>query len=190
MMFEKNKEIYSVLLQHMESCGYSQDHIARIKTEINWLIRNQQGEGIQSYGEACRIREKRTESVRMRKCYRTVYAIFLFAAQPILQRDNRYLWRIRQKAGAEGKPIHNVSFSCSSFFLSMQKHGKNTLEDISEEDVMSFFFRGNGNEPLSGGYKDTISSVLKADLGIHTDSARRVLAYFPTIRQRRKIYST
>ena len=210
MMFEKNKEIYSDLFQRMESCGYSQDHIARIKTEINWLIRNQQSEGIQSYGEACRIRERRTESVRMRKCYGTVYAILedydlhgLFPDErssrepsgrcssysqpnPFYKEIIDIYGEYGRRRGLKESTIHNVSFSCSSFFLSMQKHGKNTLEDISEEDVMSFFFRGNGNEPLSGGYKDTISSVLKADLGIHTDSARRVLAYFPTIRQRRK----
>lgn len=212
MMFEKDKEIYSDLIQYMESHGYSQDHIARIKTEINWLIRNQQSEEIQSYGEACRIRESHTESVRMHKCYRTVYAILedydLHGIFPD-ERDRREpSWhssgssysqlnpfykeiidtygKYGRKRGLKESTIHNVSFSCSSFFLTMQRLGKNTLDDISEEDVMSFFFRGNGNESLSGGYKDTISSVLKADLGIHTDSARRVLAYFPAIRQRRK----
>ena len=156
MMFEKNKEIYSDLFQRMESCGYSQDHIARIKTEINWLIRNQQSEGIQSYGEACRIRERRTESVRMRKCYGTVYAILedydlhgLFPDErssrepsgrcssysqlnPFYKEIIDIYGEYGRRRGLKESTIHNVSFSCSSFFLSMQKHGKNTLEDISE----------------------------------------------------------
>lgn len=212
MMFEKNKEIYSDLFQRMESCGYSQDHIARIKTEINWLIRNQQGERIRSYGEACHIHESRAESVRMRKCYRTVYAILedydlhgifpderdsrkpqVCGSNSSYSRLNPYYKEIidiygeyDRKQGLKESTIRNVSFGCSSFFLSMQEQGKNTLDDIREEDVMSFFFRGSENESLSGGYKDTISSVLKADLGIHTDSARQVLAYFPAMRQRRK----
>ena len=54
--------------------------------------------------------------------------------------------------------------------------------------MMSFlnFVREDEHSPLSGGYRDTVASVFKSDLGIHTELARQILAYIPVIRQRRK----
>ena len=53
---------------------------------------------------------------------------------------------------------------------------------------MSFlnFIREDGRSPLSGGYRDTVASVFKSDLGTYIEPARRILAYIPVIRQRRK----
>ncbi len=91
-----------------------------------------------------------------------------------------------KKRGLKESTIYKTSFSASSFLLAMQNRGRESLNDIDEKDVISYFIREDGRSPLSGGYRDTVASVFKSDLGTYTEPARRILAYIPVIRQRRK----
>ena len=91
-----------------------------------------------------------------------------------------------KKRGLKESTIYKTSFSASSFLLAMQNRGRESLNDIDEKDVISYFIREDGRSPLSGGYRDTVASVFKSDLGSYTEPARRILAYIPVIRQRRK----
>ncbi len=92
----------------------------------------------------------------------------------------------RAKRRLKESTLYKTAFSASSFLLAMQNRGRESLNDITEDDVISYFVREDGRSPLSGGYRDTVASVFKSDLGIHTEPARRILAYIPVIRQRRK----
>ena len=85
-----------------------------------------------------------------------------------------------KKRGLKESTIYKTSFSASSFLLAMQNRGRESL------NVISYFIREDGRSPLSGGYRDTVASVFKSDLGSYTKPARRILAYIPVIRQRRK----
>lgn len=91
-----------------------------------------------------------------------------------------------RKRGLKETTLYKTAFSASSFLLAMQKRGRTVLSDITEDDVISYFIRENSGRPLSGAYRDTVASVFKSDLGIHTEAARQILAYIPVIRQRRK----
>lgn len=209
MKFKKTNDTYADLIQKLKNHGYSESYITRLKTEINWLIRNQDREGIQSYGEACRIRVRETESREMQNNYRRMYRILekfdLYGTYPDgvcaeTPAERGSYWQLNplfrevidiykasgKKRGLKDSTIYKTAFSASSFLLAMQKRGRTTLNDITEEDVISYFIRGNGCRPLSGGYRDTVASVFKSDLGTYTESARQVLAYIPAIRQRRK----
>ena len=73
MKFNKTNDIYADLIQKLKTSGYSKSYVERLGTEINWLIRNQNREDIQSYGDACRIRISRTKSREMQTTYRRVY---------------------------------------------------------------------------------------------------------------------
>lgn len=73
MKFNKTNDIYADLIQKLKTSGYSKSYVERLETEINWLIRNQNREDIQSYGDACRIRISRTKSREMQITYRRVY---------------------------------------------------------------------------------------------------------------------
>ena len=57
---------------------------------------------------------------------------------------------------------------------------------IDEDAAMSIFTDEEGNAALSNGYKKQIAVVLKSGLGRHTTDVRRILAYLPCIRPRRK----
>ena len=73
MKFNKTNDIYADLIQKLKTSGYSKSYVERLETEINWLIRNQNREDIQSCGDACRIRISRTKSREMQTTYRRVY---------------------------------------------------------------------------------------------------------------------
>mgnify|MGYP000907438786 CR=1 FL=1 len=68
----------------------------------------------------------------------------------------------------------------------MQCKGLDSLSKIDEDAVMSFFTDESGNLVLSCGYKKQVAAVFKADLAQYTDEARRILAYLPCIRPKRK----
>jgi len=68
----------------------------------------------------------------------------------------------------------------------MQKEGISCLSEIREEAAISFFADSSGNVILSSGYKKQIAAVLRADLDEYTSDARRILAYLPRIRPKRK----
>ncbi len=73
MKFNKTNDIYADLIQKLKNSGYSKSYVDRLGTEINWLIRNQNREDIQSYGDTCRIRISWTKSREMQITYRRVY---------------------------------------------------------------------------------------------------------------------
>jgi integrase len=68
----------------------------------------------------------------------------------------------------------------------MQKRNIFTLHGIKEEDAMSFFTDSSGKAILSSGYKKNIAQVFKAELGKYTADAKRVAAFLPCIRPKRK----
>lgn len=68
----------------------------------------------------------------------------------------------------------------------MQKKGHNSLDAITEDDVLAFFTDSNGKVALSYTYKAEIAAILGADLGPYSSSAQKILAFLPAIRKRRK----
>lgn len=88
------------------------------------------------------------------------------------------------KRGLKESTLYKTAFSASSFLLDMQNRGRESLNDITENNVISYFVCEDGRSPLNGRYRDTVASVFKSDLGIHTKLARRILTYIPVIRQR------
>lgn len=209
MKFKKTNDTYADLIQKLKNHGYSKSYITRLETEINWLIRNQNREDIQSYGDACRIRVSQTKSRDMQVTYRRVYGTLekfdLYGEYPAgiyakaSEKRGSY-WQLNpvfrgvidiykdsgKKRGLKETTLYKTAFSASSFLLAMQHRGRIVLNDITEDDVISYFIRENGGRPLSGAYRDTVASVFKSDLGIYTEPARQILAYIPVIRQRRK----
>lgn len=209
MKFKKAKNTYADLIQKLKNHGYSKSYITRLETEINWLVRNQDRESFQSYGDACRIRISRTKSrdmqITYRRVYRTLEEFDLYGRYPAgvcagTSAGRGSYWQLNPafrevidiykdsgaKRGLKGSTLYKTAFSASSFLLAMQNRGRESLNDITEDDVISYFVREDGRSPLIGGYRDTVASVFKSDLGIHTELARRILAYIPVIRQRRK----
>ena len=187
MKFKKAKNTYADLIQKLKEHGYSKSYITRLETEINWLVRNQDRENVQSYGEACRIRISRTKSrdmqITYRRVYRTLEEFDLYGRYPAgvcaeTPAERGSYWQLNPafrevidiykdsgaKRGLKESTLYRTAFSASSFLLAMQNRGRESLNDITEYDVISYFVREDGRSPLSGGYRDTVASVFKSDL--------------------------
>ena len=209
MNIEKLCSTYALLIEHMKTDGYFDGYIKKLETEISWLIKNKEKEKIQSYEEACRIRGSRTESSRMQKWYRQAYGVLKRfdiyneypdrkCHEPLVKRGaypqlnetfkgviNRYK-EADMKCGLKEHSIHNRAIGGSCFLLAMQNRGCRTLNDITEDDAMSFFTKNNNTAVLSYAYKRKIAAVFKADLGIYTEPAKRILTYLPMMRPKRE----
>lgn len=204
----QSTKTYDELLTLMEACGYSTLHIKRVKREINWLAANQDDYGISSYEEAYRIRSGLTESEPMMEQYRAVYSLFkrycaygdmaVQTREPLFRRDtytqlNPYFKTLldayeesSKKRGLKSGTYRSAISACSGLLLFFQENGHETLGKVSEKDVLAYFMANNGREPLSSSTRVNIASVFRADIGIYTEDARRILSYLPALRRNRK----
>lgn len=195
-----------VLIEHMRDDGHSENYVRQVSTEINWLRRN--GRRYDSYESACRARESQTESGEMRRRYRLMYGILkrfgedgvfpdFRPKEPLFKRGAYFKLDQRLRSvvdafiadgkarGLKGKTIKGYASSASLFLLAMQERGCESLEDIAEEDVLSFFAGPSGGPAYSSGFEKEVASVLTSDLGPMSEGGRRVAAYVPRIRPRR-----
>lgn len=207
MSFENLLLNYSKLIKHMEDDGYSKSYILLLKTEINWLQKN--GGLADSYEAACAIREKETNSPEMRRRYRLEYGILKrfdvdgiypdyrlkktlvkYGAYYLLCPEYKKVIDLYKEAdslrGLKPNTIKGNASAGACFLYFMQGKGLCNLSEIDEYAAMSFFTDDSGNVALSSTYKKQVSAVFKADLGEYTEDARRILAYLPCIRPRRK----
>ena len=207
MGFENLLLNYSKLIKHMEDEGYSKSYILLLKTEINWLQKN--GDLADSYEMACAMREAQTNSPEMRRRYRLEYGILkrfdlegiypdYRLKEPLVKYGAYYqlcpeykevIDRYKEADSLRGLKPHTIKGNASAgacFLYSMQDKGLFRLSEIDESAAMSFFTDESGHAALSSGYKKQVAAVFKANLGEYTDDARRILAYLPCIRPRRK----
>jgi integrase len=209
MDLEKLYNIHADLIQHMQNNGYSENYVRRLKTEINWLIKNKEKKEFQTYEDSYFIRESYTKSSEMKRWYRLAYGILkrfdIYNEYPDRRRKEPLIKRgaypqlnatfkevidlykkTNRKHSLNESTICGNASSGSCFLLAMQNQGHLTLEDITEYDVMSFFTDENGTIALSSSYKKEIAAIFKTDLGVFNESAKRILAYLPMIRPKRK----
>lgn len=204
----QSNSTYEELIQHMKEYGYSSYHIQRVKREIKWLSKKQDVYGISSYEEACRIRSLETESADMKEQFRAIYNLFRRYAlygtlstpmrEPLFRQDTYsqltpYFQNIldiykenSMKRGIKPGTYRSSISACSGLFLHCQKKGHQLLEDITEDDVLSYFCDESGYPILSGSTKINIASVFHADLGVYSNAAKTILTYLPTLSRRRK----
>jgi len=195
------------LIQYMKYHGYAKSYYRHVKTEINWLQKN--GDTIDSYESACRNRESRTSSTDMKRRYRLEYGIlkrfdlhgvypdyrrkeplFHYGAYHQLCPEFRMVIELYRQAGENhGLKIQTIKGNVSrgaNFLLAMQTKGLFSLAEITEADAMAFFTDTSGMIALSDSYRKEVAAVFKADLGKYTTEARRILAYLPRTRNKRK----
>lgn len=195
------------LIQYMQCHGYAKSYYRQVKTEINWLKKN--GDAIDSYESACRIREGQTSSPEMKRRYRLEYGIlkrfdlhgiypdyrmkeplFHYGAYHQLCPEFQTIIELYRQAGENhGLKIHTIKGNASggsNFLLAMQAKGLCSLAEITEEDTMAFFTDSSGMIALSDQYRKEVAAIFKAELGNYTADARRILTYLPRTRNKRK----
>lgn len=199
---------YDELLNLMEAYGYSLCHIKKVKREIKWLATNQDNFSILSYEDAYRIRSGLTESQAMMEQYHAVYSLFkrycaygnmaFQTREPLLRTDtysrlNSYFKSFldayeesSRNRGLKRGTYRSAISACSGLLLFFQKSGHDTLGKVSEKDVLAYLAADNDRKPLSSSTVANIASVFRADMGVYTEDAKRVLSYLPALRRNRK----
>jgi integrase len=97
-----------------------------------------------------------------------------------------YYCEAEKKRGKKITTIYTESHNASTFFLSLQKKGIDSLVKITEEAVLSIFMSSDEIQLRSYSYKQNISAVLKACIPYHQLTCDRILAFLPALRNTRK----
>ena len=88
--------------------------------------------------------------------------------------------------GLKPNTIKGNASAGACFLRFMQDRGLCSLSEIDECAALSFFTDESGNAALSNGYKKQVSEVFQENPGQYQEDAKRILAYLPLIRPRRK----
>ena len=207
MGFDELLSKADILIQHMREDGHSECYIRQVTTELSWLKKN--GDSFGSYESACIAREAQTASSEMKRRYRLMYGILkrfdvdgvfpdFRLKDPLFKRGAYHQLRQEFKdvidrfaadgreRGLKEKTVKGYSSAGSLFLLAMQKRGKGSLGEITEDDVLSFFTGQSGEPAISSGFEKEIVSVLESNLGDLSCDGRRLEAFVPRIRPKCK----
>lgn len=209
MDFQNLLEHHQELLSYMESNGYSEIYNSRFRDEINWILRNATTKQWASYTDVyleythishsnVYLREKRTiiGAIEQFDVYgnypngRRRHTLFNRGAYHLLVPEFQELIDFYRKAEEKRKKkdttIYNESHHAASFLLALQKDGADSLEKITEEQVISFFVSEEGVLNKSCSYKKDIAAVFKAGLAWNKNECGRILCFLPALRETRK----
>jgi integrase len=209
MNLQNLRENYSKLISYMETDGYSKTYIGRIKREIKKILSSTNSNEVSCYTDIYQeyaktsyaldyLREKRTiigliEQFDIHGRYpdrRHRHELFDRGAYPLLLPEFKsiidYYCEAENKRGKKITTIYTESHNASTFFLSLQQKGINSLIKITEEAVISLFMSPDGKRLRSHSYKKNITAVLKACTSYHPENCHRILAFLPALRETRK----
>ncbi|MFT5874137.1 MAG: integrase [Clostridium sp.] len=209
MNVQNLQDNYLKLISYMETKGYSKTYVGRFKREIKKILSTVDSKEWScykdvyleytktSYSDDC-LRDKRTiigaiEQFDVHGRYPNGsrrHELFQRGAYPLLSQEFKfiidYYCEAERKRGKKVTTICTESHNASTFFLSLQKKGINSLVEITEEAVLSIFISTDGPLLRSCSYKKNIAAVLKACIACHPEICHRILAFLPALRETRK----
>ncbi|MBP1920809.1 tyrosine-type recombinase/integrase [Youngiibacter multivorans] len=209
MDFRNLLEHHQELISYMESKGYSELYIRRLRGEIIRILRNTEKNQWASYTDIYLeythtphskdyLRNKRTiigaiEQFDLYGNYpngrrrhslfsRGVYHLLVAEFQELID----FYCEAEEKRGKKDTTIYNESHHAASFLLTLQKDGADNLEKVTEEQVISFFISEEGILTKSCSYKKDIAAVFKAGIAWNEKECSRILCFLPALRETRK----
>lgn len=209
MDIEKLCNNYEELIQYMEDNQYTPIYIGTIKSEIKWLRNNKDNYKFESYADICNARSAMINSIDKRYHCRSIYLTLQqfeecsefpnrHKREPLIKRGAYHqlspafkeiidlYQKYAERAGHSENTFKKCMSKASCFLLYLQHRGHTSLSTVEESEVMSFFTDSAGELSRSRTYKQGVETVLRGDLGIHTDDARKICAFLPAIKKRRK----
>lgn len=209
MDLQNLKEHYEELLSFMENNGYSSTYIRRFREEINRILTKAGSHGWQSYRDVYLDYLKTSHSKDYLRNKRTIIGSLAqfddFGRMPdgrsrhtLFERGSYHLlcpefrelidfYRMyEEKRGKKESTIRGEALNTASFLHQMQQRGAQCLDEITEEDVLSFFLAEDGSLQRSCSYKKNIAAVFKAGLNWKTAQCRKLLSFLPVLRESRK----
>lgn len=209
MDLQNLKKHYEELLSFMEDNGYSSTYIRRFKDEIKRILTEADNCGWYSYKDAYLeylkvphskdyLRNKRTiigaleqfDDFGRTPDGRHRHTLFERGAYHLLGPEFQELigfYRIHEeRRGKRESTIRGEAFNTASFLYQMQERGAWCLDEVTEDDVLSFFISEDGSLQKSCSYKKNIAAVFKAGLKWKEAPCRKILSFLPLLRESRK----
>lgn len=209
MDFQNLLEHHQELLFYMESNEYSKLYISRFRDEISWILQNAETKQWASYTDIYLeythslhskyyLRDKKTiigaiEQFDLYGNYpngRRRHMLFNRGAYHLLapefQKLIDFYCKAEENRGKKDTTICNESHHAASFLLAIQKDGTDSLEKVTEDQVISFFVSEEGVPIKSYSYKKDIAAVLKVGLAWNEKECGRIFCFLPALRKVRK----
>ena len=203
MDFTNLRQRRQELLDHLEREGYTPGYVRRVKENIGWILRREEGNRWASYADVYHDRVSGSGSKSYRKVNKTAFAAIrdfdLDGALPVrgimspLFERGAYCQLVPEfkelidlyredarRRGLKETTVKGGVSNTSSFLLAMQQRGARELTQIGEEDVASFFAGADGRAPKSHSYQKQITAVLKAGFEWKAEERRALLAILPS----------
>jgi len=209
MNVQNLQDNYPKLISYMENNGYSKTYVDRFKREITKILVLADSEDWSCYTDVYlgytktphspdHLRDKRTiigaiEQFDVHSRFpdgRRRHELFKRGAYPLLSPEFKsvidYYCEAEKKRGKKVTTIYTESHNTSTFFLSLQQKGIDSLVKITEEAVLSIFMSPDETLLRSCSYKKNITAVLKACIPYYPEACHRILAFLPALRETRK----
>lgn len=208
MNIKKLIETQEILWQNMHDNGYCREYLMSYYRELRWIEANAEKYNVSSYEELCKIR------LQIMKPYKVSHTKSMFGTFKRFEEDGEFPDRKRHQPLVKKATYYRLSpyfkriidlyteyaqdnihsentitkcrSKASCFFFHLQNLGYETLDDVKEKDVLSFFADKDGENIRSRSYKRDIVMVLKSELGELNTPAHRVSELLPAIPKRHK----
>ncbi len=208
MNVQNLRDNYPKLISYMEINGYSKIYVDRFKREIIRIL-STDSKGWSCYKDVYLEYTRTSHSYDYLRNQRTIigaieqsdvygrypdgrrrHELFERGSYPLLLSEFKAIidlyCEVEKKQGKKPTTIYTESHNASTFFLSLQNKGFNTLEKITEKAVLSIFMSPDETQLRSCSYKKNIAAVLKACIPYHPETCPRLLAFLPALRETRK----
>ena len=209
MDLQNLKEHHEELLSFMENNGYCSTYIHRFRDEINRILADADSHRWQSYQdiylEYLNVPHSKDYLRNKRTIIGALEQFDLFGHFPdgrhrhtLFERGSYHLlvpefqelidfYRAYEvQRGKKESTIRGESLNTASFLYRMQEQGARSLDEVTEDAVLSFFVSDDGTLQKSCSYKKNISAVFKAGLKWKEPQCRRILGFLPLLRETRK----
>ena len=209
MNVENLRERYPELIAYMESTGYHKNYVYHVKREIIRILTKADEEGWKSYSDIYREYAGRLNSTQTLRNKRTFLGLIehfdVYGQYPDGQRRQKivkrakyhilsdefrtvidYYCAVEKKRGKKDTTIYGESYNASTFLYTLQEKNLETLQAITEEAVLSVFIGMDGHLRRSCSYKKNVAAVFKACIPQDPETFKRILSYFPMLRETRK----
>lgn len=209
MNLQNLRDNYPKLISYMATNGYSKIYIDRFKREVKKILTAADSKEWLCYTDVYLEYTKTSHSPDFLRNKRTIigaieqfdvhgrypdgrrrHELFERGSYPLLSPEFKSVIDLyceeEKKRGKKLTTIYTESHNASTFFLSLQQKGINSLDKTTEEAVLLIFMSPDGTLLRSCSYKKNIAAVLKACIPYHPETCPRLLAFLPALRETRK----
>ena len=203
-----SKEKFARLTAYLQEQGYSKGYVRKMQTEMRVVVRLQESNEWTTYREHYLFYAETLSSPSYLRCKRSILGLLeqfdirgIYPSGPCVyssfMKDYNYdhlsdefkcvidtYCRVEKERGVKAPTIYVSSLNTALFFHSMQNQGIESLAQISEKEVVGFFF-SDGIQKYGYSFKKNIRAVFKATK-TYFDSCEDIMNYLPGIREQRK----